>query len=236
MDYVFKNNGKAYRVGSDNCGGGDFITIDYRSEILCQLRSIELIIKEEKGTGLFGKILNKNGNKNSGILKIGYQIYSSSDSVDFREIVVLPEEMENAKSVVAMLEPKIVAYKEYKQQFEADNAIMNMKEVSVKDVDGKIYQLPVSMKLDDDTKCLVCGGKSYHTCLSCFKNWTVEMRKHFNGWTVISLDEAEQRGLKKCGFCDESDNYTLDDFLDEFDDDLNDMMSDGTLWEVHTAL
>lgn len=223
MDYIFKNNGKPYRIGSDNCGGGDFISIDYSSEILCQLRSIELIVQEEKGTGFFGKIFNKNGIKKSGILKIGYQIYSSSDSVDYREVAVLPEEMENARSVVAMLEPKIVSYYNNKKQFEADNAIMNMKEVSVKDIDGKVYQLPVGMKLDDETKCLVCGGKSYHTCLSCFKNWTVDMRKHFSGWTVISIDEAKKMGLKKCGFCDESDNYTLDDFLNEFDDELNEL-------------
>lgn len=232
MEWVFKNNGKEYRFRDDTCGGGQFLSINYGWLPGFQLRSIKLIeknrtikkmiVKPIKVKKLFGyrEILQKEEveeNIKENFLKIGYQIFSSSNDVSYTEISILPEENEMAKEVIAYLQPKIEEYKAYKKKTDEDNAIYNMKTVSVEDEDGNIHQLATNLCLKDDSICLVCGGNTYHTHLNCFKNWTVDMRKNFKGWKIISIKEAKKQGLKKCSFCEENDHATLEDVLNEVD-------------------
>lgn len=193
MRYVFKNDGKPYTFGDINCHGIDSPFITYLGEALFNLRSIELI--KEKHT-------EKNINY---FIKIGYQPHSSQPEINYTVITVLPEEIDMAKEVIAFLQPKIDAY----------NEIYSIKTVPVLDLDGKTYDIAVNMKLDDGNKCLVCGGKTYHTHVNCFKNWKADMRKGFKGWKVITIKDAEKQGLKKCNFCKKNDEITLDDILKE---------------------
>lgn len=233
MEWIFKNNGEEYAFTEKHCGGGKFIVIDYNWLPGFKLRSIELLEKERivrkniekpvKVKRIFGyrEILKKEEVEEiikENFIKIGYQIFSTSNDVEYKEILVLPEELEKAKEVITYLHPKIEEYYEYKKQFDKDNTVYNMKTVSVEDENGNTHELAANMCLKDDTICLVCGGNTYHTHLNCFKNWTVDMRKNFKGWKIISIKEAKKQGLKKCSFCDENDLVTLKDVLREVDD------------------
>ncbi len=78
--------------------------------------------------------------------------------------------------------------------------------VPLTDIDGKEITSKFYMRIDDDTHCLVTdGGKSYHLHVGCYKNWLPEYRDGFKGWKVITIADAEAKGLKKCAFCYESD-------------------------------
>lgn len=95
------------------------------------------------------------------------------------------------------------------------------KTVKVTDIDGTVHNLKSYMKLDDPDKVLIAaGGKTYHTRVSCFKNWRPEMRDNFTGWTVMKKDDAINSGMRYCKFCEENDDITLDNILDQNDEEL----------------
>lgn len=66
--------------------------------------------------------------------------------------------------------------------------------------DGHIEQHRVHEKVD--TACLITeNGRTYHNKVGCFKNWSAEYRDTFTKWQIITLEDAEKRGLRRCRFC-----------------------------------
>lgn len=188
-DFTFANNGEPYHFGNQKCGdGGQFITIDYSCPgCLFDLRSIELTTKDKKI-----------------ILKLGYQCFSSIESTDYREISVLPEELDSAKQIVTYLNKLIIENEEKHKKHTAE--IDGAEEVRLIDVDGSVRNLSVGLLIDDDNLCLIGDGNNdYHKHLSCFSNWNLAERKQFKEWTVISIEEAKKQGRKYCKFCAKDD-------------------------------
>lgn len=68
-----------------------------------------------------------------------------------------------------------------------------------------------------DGYCFITNdSKSYHTHLNCFKNWSKEYQDKFNGWTLLPIEKAKERGAThKCKFCDSLD-LSPDDFLNKY--------------------
>lgn len=215
MKFVFNNKGTPYVFTDKSCGGGQFCTLYYGSNASFNLRSVDLLVEHVVTKKFLKRILIAKYR-----IEIGYQIFTSQKDINYITVDVADNEVDNAKEIVNYLKEKIKQYEEYRKPIEADNEIYNMKTVPVIDVDGKTYVLDVSMQIDDELKCLFCGGKTYHTHLSCFRNWTVEMRKNFKGWQIITLEEAKKSNLKKCSFCDEDDKITLNDLIDEEEFDI----------------
>ena len=88
--------------------------------------------------------------------------------------------------------------------------------VKITDIDGTVLNISSYMKLDDPDKVLIAeGGKTYHTHISCFKNWRPEMRENFTGWTIMKKEDAIKNGMRYCKFCEKNDDITFDDILDE---------------------
>lgn len=84
--------------------------------------------------------------------------------------------------------------------------------VKVIDLDGTVRELSIHLALDNSDRVLMVeGGKSYHTHLSCFKNWNTD---NFNGWKIIKKSEALALNMKYCNFCRELDSYEYDDLED----------------------
>ena len=72
--------------------------------------------------------------------------------------------------------------------------------VEVEYPDGHSEQIKIYKKIT--CGCLVTdGGRAYHSKVACFKNWSTEYRDSFTKWHLITLEEAENRGLRRCGFC-----------------------------------
>ena len=81
--------------------------------------------------------------------------------------------------------------------------------VMVTDLDGSVNEVSTHLTIDHSDRVLVVdGGKSYHTHLSCFKNWNTD---NFTGWKIIKKSEALAGGMKYCSFCKELDFYEDDD-------------------------
>ena len=73
---------------------------------------------------------------------------------------------------------------------------------------GKIQMYPGYMKIQDPNGCLIAkGGKTYHTNVGCYLNWTEEAQKEFlkDGWETRPKAEMEAQGFRKCKFCIEND-------------------------------
>ena len=88
--------------------------------------------------------------------------------------------------------------------------------VKITDINGSVQEVSTGLCISDPDRVLVVdGGKTYHTHISCFKNWTPEMRENFTGWKIISKKEAISKGMKYCKFCEENDDITLDDTENE---------------------
>ncbi len=95
--------------------------------------------------------------------------------------------------------------------------------VKVTELNGNVTEIKDCMKLDDDTIVLTTpSSKSYHTCIGCYKKWRPEMVKDFTGWTIIKKEDAIKQGMTYCKFCLESDNYTIDDLVNDMEDLLKD--------------
>lgn len=72
--------------------------------------------------------------------------------------------------------------------------------------DGHTERRRTWMTIDEDEGCLITdGGNTYHTDVGCFCNWSQRYQDRFTGWQLISLKEAQRRGLRKCNFCIEND-------------------------------
>ncbi len=95
--------------------------------------------------------------------------------------------------------------------------------VKVTELNGNVTEIKDCMKLDDDTIVLTTpSSKKYHTCIGCYKNWRPEMVKDFTGWTIIKKEDAIKQGMTYCKFCLESDNYTIDDLVNDMEELLKD--------------
>lgn len=93
--------------------------------------------------------------------------------------------------------------------------------VSITHPNGKVEQVSDSLVLDMDDYVLVCdGGKTYHKCTGCFKKWSSVYQENFNGWQLIPLKEAKQKGLTLCNFCDDAINLNLDDILEDTEENF----------------
>lgn len=92
--------------------------------------------------------------------------------------------------------------------------------VKMTDIDGTVHNVSTNLKIDDpDRVLIVIGGKTYHTCISCYKKWRPEMQSDFTGWTVMKKEDAIKNGMTYCKFCEENDDITLDDIEDILDDE-----------------
>ena len=53
-----------------------------------------------------------------------------------------------------------------------------------------------------DNACLITeNSRTYHNKVGCFKKWSDEYRDTFTNWQIISHEDAEKRGLRRCSFC-----------------------------------
>lgn len=91
--------------------------------------------------------------------------------------------------------------------------------VKVTDLDGSEFEVYVFQTIDSTDRVLVVdGSRTYHTRLSCFKNWTGDAQRSFTGWKIVKKSEALEQGLTYCKFCAEGDKVTLEDFMAEAED------------------
>ena len=101
---------------------------------------------------------------------------------------------------------------------EPEKVIKVIETVKVTDVDGSVRDLSIHLCLDQGDRVLIAkGGKTYHTHLSCYKNWRPEMIENFTGWKIIKKSEAIANGMSYCTFCKETDRQVADDF-DEYEE------------------
>lgn len=94
--------------------------------------------------------------------------------------------------------------------------------VQVTDIDGSVIRVSPYLSISNPDRVLIVpNGKTYHTHIRCFKNWTPEMQASFTDWTIINKDDAVNKGMTYCKFCEETDHddTTLDDVLDELERD-----------------
>lgn len=100
----------------------------------------------------------------------------------------------------AVAEARAAAIAELKESIETFNT------VEIVFPDGHIERRHTFTTIDEDEGCLITdGGRTYHTDVGCFYNWSDEYQEKFTGWRLISIDDAECRGLRKCKFCAEND-------------------------------
>lgn len=99
-----------------------------------------------------------------------------------------------------------------------DSVVEVSEKVKIIDLSGdELLVSPVMMLNDPNRVLTVPDGHTYHTHVGCYKNWSHEMQANFTGWVMIKKSEAISRGLRYCKFCEENDNTTLDDILDDLE-------------------
>ena len=86
--------------------------------------------------------------------------------------------------------------------------------VPVKHKDGTIEMVPNYSYLDGEDSLVSAGGKTYHTHAGCFTHWPKEYQEGFNGWELITTEEAKARGLTKCKRCEKADERAKDNTQD----------------------
>lgn len=68
--------------------------------------------------------------------------------------------------------------------------------------DGHSEMRSILETINLDEGCLITdGGRTYHNKVSCFRRWSEEYRETFTKWRLISLEDAEKMGLRRCNFC-----------------------------------
>ena len=73
-----------------------------------------------------------------------------------------------------------------------------------------------SLKPNEGYCFITEGSTTYHTHISCYKNWSKEYQNKFNGWTLLTIEKAIEKGAThKCKFCDSLD-LSPDDFLNKY--------------------
>lgn len=84
----------------------------------------------------------------------------------------------------------------------ASPAPANSKTVKVIFPDGHSEQHKINDRVCDVDCCLITeNGRTYHNKTSCFLKWSDEQRSTFDHWQFMSVDDAKQRGLRRCKFC-----------------------------------
>ena len=91
---------------------------------------------------------------------------------------------------------------------QAGAVVGDFNKVDIVFPDGHIERRSIYLTIDEDEGCLITdGGRTYHTDAGCFCNWSEEYQSKFTGWQLISINEARQRGMRKCKFCVENDKW-----------------------------
>ncbi len=125
-------------------------------------------------------------------------------------------------SRIRALEKEIKEYKEYllkNDKKEHDERFQKSFEdtlVTITHPNGKVEKVSDKLILDLDDYVLISeDGKTYHKCTGCYKRWSNVYKEKFNGWKLISIEEAKHQGLKLCSFCEEAIAMDLEDILNE---------------------
>ena len=109
---------------------------------------------------------------------------------------------------------KAAAPKEKAADKARDDMFSRLGQVPVKHKDGTIEKIPNYAYLDGE-ECLVsAGGRTYHTHAGCFTHWPKEYQEGFDGWDLITIEEAKARGLTKCKRCEKADERAKDSTQD----------------------
>ena len=84
----------------------------------------------------------------------------------------------------------------------ASSAPANSKTVKVIFPDGHSEQHKINDRACDVGCCLTTeNGRTYHNKTSCFLKWSDEYRSTFDHWRFMTIDDAEQMGMRRCNFC-----------------------------------
>lgn len=100
---------------------------------------------------------------------------------------------------------KAAAPKEKPESKARDDMFSGLGSVPVKCKDGTIEKIPNYAYLDGEDCLVSAGGKTYHTHAGCFTHWPKEYQEGFDGWELITIEEAKARGLTKCKRCEKAD-------------------------------
>lgn len=122
---------------------------------------------------------------------------------DLEEVISTQEaEIDDLKQQLADLKAQIAGKQ---PEAKKDGCTPNLAlGVNITLPDGKTVQRVAHNIFNNSDYCLVSpGGKTYHTLAGCFLYWPEEYQKNFNGWQLITVQEAKERGLRLCNFCDE---------------------------------
>lgn len=118
------------------------------------------------------------------------------------------EAEEKAAAERAAAEEKAAAAKAREKMFSG------LGSVPVKHRDGTVEMVPNYYRIEGEEYLISGGGKTYHTHVGCFTHWPKEYQENFNGWELITIEEAKARGLTKCKRCEEADERAEDDTRD----------------------
>lgn len=110
----------------------------------------------------------------------------------------IDEPIEKKPLEVAKMEKPVVSELEKKREKNKNDDVSFY-------VNGKEFKHPGYSALNPDYKyrLIAKDGKTYHTHLGCYLNWSEEYKKNFSHWDVITIDETKEKGLKECKFCAE---------------------------------
>ena len=218
MNFItFDNNGAPYTFSDHSCGGGKHLSIEYSDIVSIQIKA-DNSPSQDKGLGKFlknaiSKIIPKY------VIQINY--YPSRynrNSVSTKIVYLKSNEIEQAKSVVAMVEKALMQQK----RREEENRIKLEQSKKTDTVDcidenGNHTKIWKREFLTGDYVLVADGGKTYHTHADCFESWKDWMRAKFKGWKKISLAEAKAQGLTACKLCEKY--YDFDEESSEPDDE-----------------
>ena len=83
----------------------------------------------------------------------------------------------------------------------------DMNKIPVKEGE-KVELHDISGKIEKGELCLIAKeGKTYHTYYDCYLYWQTGQKEGFvqDGWEKIPVEDAKEKGLRKCKFCKERD-------------------------------
>lgn len=184
----FLCEGKPYKFYKENCGGGNYLKIDYFDAHVFKLNEI-CINKDSSGT----------------YLVLSYSSFSQEKKTT--QIPVLSSEEHTAKELVEILTTALKEYDIKKVKEKEDRDALYNQTVKAIDLDGNEIEIKsYSRQLADTSLCIFAeGGKTYHTWLDCYTKWPEEMRNGFQHWHIIKTKDAIKQGYRKCSFCEQRD-------------------------------
>ena len=83
--------------------------------------------------------------------------------------------------------------------------------VPVKYGDGTVEMVYNYCYIEGDECLISAGGGSYHSHVGCITHWPKEYQDAFDGWEIITIEEAKARGLSICKRCEKKYNRAQDD-------------------------